>query len=220
MSEITLTEEQIEAAKNAYGELAALGDSDILIARKNFFQLFKNVKGGPPDMPRLAKLNVQEIVAWGAETLAHAGIEVEDAPVPAPKEEKKEKKKEKKETKKADPPAKKKEKKSEPKPKSKPKSKPKATEAVPTIDLDELVNRVSKAVGSAVADAVMTTVGEDMEDLKKAIGDMREAIDEMSKTSNDSVSAEMADLSARFNTFRLGLSNALGAAAMEILGDD
>jgi glycyl-tRNA synthetase beta subunit len=193
-----------EELLGAFEKLKNFEETDVVGARKVYFKLHKDVEGRPPQMKILSDLQVPELLSRAAELLAKSGVEVDGGSSVAEKSTKK--KEEKSEEVEA----------VEPKTKAKKTKKTKKTEAAATtaVDIDELAKAVADAVASNFVE-----MAKNVTDLTKSVNDLREAVDELAKASGDGVLDDMRALNEKVDSFRNGLSNAFGAAALEVLGD-
>jgi glycyl-tRNA synthetase beta subunit len=191
----------------AFEKLKNFEETDVVGARKVYFKLHKDVEGRPPQMKILSDLQVPELLSRAAELLAKSGVEVDGGSSVAEKSTKKKEEKSE-EVEAVEPKTKAK--------KTKQAKKTKKTEAAATtaVDIDELAKAVADAVASNFVE-----MAKNVTDLTKSVNDLREAVDELAKASGDGVLDDMRALNEKVDSFRNGLSNAFGAAALEVLGD-
>jgi len=202
-----------ELQKN-YDELLAFNEDEIVKARRCYFGMYKVAHGKAPHVKVLSELGLAELHARGAELLAEVGIEVEAPTVaksniklvdePAeeevtetPVEEVKEKAK------------------SAAKNKTKPAAAAKVDNQVPAnVDVPAIAQAVAAAIGKE-----FEIVRKEVATLGKSVKDLAESIDELSKQRAEDLPDEMREMSAKMDTFRQSLSDALSSAAMELMGE-
>ena len=188
-----------------FEEISSFEENQVVAARKLFFKLHKEVEGKPPLMKVLSDLQVPELVARAAELLAKAGVEVDGAPA-APADEPPEEEVVEEAAK-------------DDKPKATKTSKPKAQKAAAAsveavVNVQEIADEVYKKIGGDLSALI-----KGQKDIAKGLKDLSTALDEIAKSTAAGAPDSVDELAKKFDSFRDGLSNALGAAAMEILGD-